>query len=143
MHKWCYWISRKDDIIEILMKVSSNELSSVIHTWATYNSLITERKDKTIFQQLPILNGSLTCWEKLYWAMTDSEKLDKDLLNGRKTVLSFDLQLYVNPIHLQVKQDICNNCFSKWQATCCIYLVKCSRQAYWWKQVRPSIWGSK
>ena len=26
-------------------------------------------------------------------------------------------------------------CFSNWQATCCIYLVKSSRQAYQWKQL--------
>ena len=29
------------------MKVSSNELSSVVPTWAAYNSLITERKDSS------------------------------------------------------------------------------------------------
>ena len=29
------------------MKVSSNEVSSVVPTWAAHNSLITERKDKT------------------------------------------------------------------------------------------------
>ena len=55
------------------MKVSSTELLSVVPTWAAYNSLITERKDKTIVQQLPILNGSPTCWENLYRAMKDPE----------------------------------------------------------------------
>ena len=42
---------RKDNIIWSLTKVSSNELSSVVPTWAAYNSLITERKDKTVVQQ--------------------------------------------------------------------------------------------
>ena len=40
------------DIMWSLMKVSSNELSSVVPTWVTYNLLITERKNKTIVQQL-------------------------------------------------------------------------------------------
>ena len=69
------------------MKVSSTELLSVVPTWAAYNSLITERKDKTIVQQLPILNGSPTCWENLYRAMKDSEKLNKELSNCSKTVI--------------------------------------------------------
>ena len=59
----------------------SNELSSLVPTWAAYNSLITERKDKTIVQQLPILNGCPTCWENIYRAMKDSGKLNKDLPN--------------------------------------------------------------
>ena len=71
------------------MKVSSNELSSVAPIWAAYNSLITERKDKTIVQQLPILNGTPTCWENLYRAMKDCEKLNKELSNGSKTVILF------------------------------------------------------
>ena len=70
---------RKDYIIWSLMV--SNELSSLVPTWAAYNSLITERKDKTIVQQLPILNGCPTCWENIYRAMKDSEKLNKDLPN--------------------------------------------------------------
>ena len=100
---------RKDDIIWSLMKVSSNELSSVAPIWAAYNSLITERKDKTIVQQLPILNGSPTCWENLYRVMKDCEKLNKELSNGSKTVILFDLQLYAKAICLQVKPDICDN----------------------------------
>ena len=39
--------------------------------------------------------------------MEDSEKLSKELSNGSKTVISFDLQLlYAKAIHLQVKPDI-------------------------------------
>ena len=91
------------------MKVSSNELSCVVRTWAAYNLLITERKDKTIVQQLPILNGSRTCWENLYRAMKDCEKLKKELSNGSKTAISFDLQLYAKAIRLQVKPDIRDN----------------------------------
>ena len=41
---------RKDDIIWSLMKASSHELSSVVPTWAAYNSLITERKDNSKWQ---------------------------------------------------------------------------------------------
>ena len=100
---------RKDDIIWSLMKVSSNELSCVVPTWAAYNSLITERKDKTIVHQLPILNGSPTCWENLYRAMKDSEKLNKELSNGSKTVIPIDLQLYAKAIRLQVKPNIRDN----------------------------------
>ena len=114
---------RKDDIIWSLMKVRSNELSSVVPTWAAYNSLITKKKDKTIVQQLPILNGSPTCWENLYRAMKDFEKLNKELSNRSKTVISFDLQLYPKAIHLQVKPDICDNYVFK-LASCMLYLPR-------------------
>ena len=50
------------------MKVSSNELSSVVLTWAAYNSLITERKDKTIVAnsewQSDLLGKSLSSNER-------------------------------------------------------------------------------
>ena len=50
------------------MKVSSNELSSVVPTWAAYNSLITERKDKTIVAnsewQSDLLGKSLSSNER-------------------------------------------------------------------------------
>ena len=70
---------RKDYIIWSLMV--SNELSSLVPTWGAYNLLITERKNKTIVQQLPILNGCPTCWKNIYRAMKDSKKLNKGLSN--------------------------------------------------------------
>ena len=93
---------QKDDIIWSLMKVSSNELSSVV-------PLITERKEKMVVQELPILSGNPTCWENLYRAMRDSGKLNKELSNGSKTAVSFDLQLYAKAIRLHVKPDIHDN----------------------------------
>ena len=53
-----------------------------------------------------IFRGS---WENLYRAMKDSEKLSKELSNGSKTVISFDLALYAKAIRLQVKPDIHDN----------------------------------
>ena len=41
--------------------------------------------------------------------MKDSDKLNKELSNGSKIVISFDLQLYAKAIHLQVKPDIRDN----------------------------------
>ena len=41
--------------------------------------------------------------------MKDSEKLNKELSNGSKTVISFDLQLYAKAFRLQVKPDIRDN----------------------------------
>ena len=41
--------------------------------------------------------------------MKDFEKLNKELSNRSKTVISFDLQLYAKAIRLQVKPDIRDN----------------------------------
>ena len=55
---------------------------------------------------LPVKNGSLTDWENLYSAIKDAEKLRKKVYKDGKTIISFDLQLYIKAIRLQEKDDV-------------------------------------
>ena len=93
---------------------------------------------KTIVQQLPILNDSPTCWENLYWAMKDSEKVNKELSsNGSKTYIIWLAVICKSYSFGSNVRYSWQSFFSNWRAICCIYLVKSSWQAYRWKRVRP------
>ena len=55
---------------------------------------------------LSIINGSPTLWENLYTAMKEAEKIRKHIYQDGKTIISFDLQLYIKAIMLQQRPDI-------------------------------------
>ena len=58
---------------------------------------------------LPVINGSPTEWQNLYTVIKEAEKLRQCVWSDEKTVISFDLQLYIKAIHLQQKPDIRDN----------------------------------
>ena len=58
---------------------------------------------------LPVINGSLTEWQNLYTAIKEEEKLRQCVWSDGRTVISFDLKLYIKAIHLQQKPDIRDN----------------------------------
>ena len=60
---------------------------------------------------LPIINGSPTEWENLYASIKEDEKLRKKIFKAGKTIISFDLQLYIKTIRLQERNDIIKDSF--------------------------------
>ena len=99
-------IKMKDDTLWCLLKSLSPTLSLNVPTWAGYNSLIRSERALTTVSMLPVLNGSPTDWTNLYTAMKEADKLRRSILNSGKTIISFDLQLYIKAIRLQLKPDI-------------------------------------
>ena len=60
-------------------------------------------------QQLPIVNGRLTNCENLLCAIQEAGKVKNVIQSTGKTIISFNLQLYVKAFRLQVKLDIKND----------------------------------
>ena len=58
---------------------------------------------------LPVTNGSPTDWDNLYTALKEADKLQKLVYCDGKTIVTFDLQLYIKAIQLQEKVDIKSN----------------------------------
>lgn len=78
-------------------------------TSSGYNSLISDIKPKTTVAMLPITPGSPTEWENLYTAIKVSSELNYKLNAEGKTVISFDLHLYIKAVLLQNKCEIKEN----------------------------------
>ena len=60
----------------------------------------------TTVVMLLIINGSLTELEHLYAAMKEAEKMKNCIFKDGKTIISFDLQLYIKAVMLQQRPDI-------------------------------------
>ena len=96
-----------NDIIWAMLKTLSPPLIDNVPTWAAYNSLLAAMPvTSTTVSMLPIINGSPTEWENLYAGMKEAEKIRKEIYKDGKTIISFDLQLYIKAIMLQQKPDI-------------------------------------
>ena len=78
----------------------------MVPTWAAYNSLMGQKKPLTNVVMLSIINGSPTYMENLYASIKEAEKLRRKIFKDDKTTISFDLQLYINAIRLQERNDI-------------------------------------
>ena len=102
--------ANKHDIVWGVWKSLSSSLSAKFPTWVAYNSLLTSVSVTTTVSMLPLINGSPILWENLYTAMKEAEKIKKHIYQDRKTIISFDLQLYIKAIMLQQRPDI-QNCF--------------------------------
>ena len=68
--------------------------------------MIGQKKSLANAVMLPIINGSPTEWENLYASIKEDEKLRKKIFKAGKTIISFDLQLYIKTIRLQERNDI-------------------------------------
>ena len=55
---------------------------------------------------LPVINGSPTEWENIYTAIKKAQDLSKKIYPKGKAIISFDLQLYIKAIRLQVRPEI-------------------------------------
>ena len=58
---------------------------------------------------LPVTNGSPTNWDNLYTALKEADKLRESVYCDGKTIVTFNLQLYIKIIQLQEKVDIKSN----------------------------------
>ena len=97
--------ANKHDIVWAVLKTLSPSLSAKVSTWAAYNSLLRSASVTTIVSVLPIINGSPTLWENLYTAIKEAEKIRKHIYQDGKTIISFDLQLYIKTIMLQQRPE--------------------------------------
>ena len=94
------------DIVWAVLKTLSPSLSAKIPTWAAYNSLLASAPVSTTVAMFPVSNGSPTIWENQYTAMKEAEKIRKHIYKDGKTIISFDLQLYIKAIMIQQRPDI-------------------------------------
>ena len=95
-----------NDTVWFVLKMLSPTLGKAVPTWAAYNSLVSKGKATTTVSMLPIINGSPTDWNNLYAAIKEAEKVRKRIYKDGKTIISFDLQLYIKAIRLQERADI-------------------------------------
>ena len=98
--------NQQSDAVWFLLKTLSPALGKMVPTWAAYKSLMGQKKALTNVAMLPIINGSPTERENLYVSIKEAEKLRRKIFNDGKTIISFDLQLYINTIWLQERNDI-------------------------------------
>ena len=96
----------KQDTVWFLMKTLSPTLSRDVPTWAAYNSLLSKKPTGTATMMLPVTNGSPNNWDNLYTALKEADKLRESVYCDGKTIVTFDLQLYIKAIQLQEKVDI-------------------------------------
>lgn len=96
----------KNDTAWALLKSLYPTLSKDVPTWAAYNSLLGNAAPITTVTMLPVINGSPTEWENLYTAIKDAKNVSNILFPDGKTIISFDLQLYIKAVKLQVKPDV-------------------------------------
>ena len=98
--------NQQSDAVWFLLKTLSPALGKMVPTWAAYKSLMGQKKALTNVAMLPIINGSPTERENLYVSIKEAEKFRRKIFNDGKTIISFDLQLYINTIWLQERNDI-------------------------------------
>ena len=98
--------NQQNDAIWFLLKTLSPALGEMVPTWAAYNSLMGQKKPLTNVTMLPIINGSPTEWKNLYTSIKEAEKLRRKTFKDGKTMISFDLQLYIKVIRVQERNDI-------------------------------------
>ena len=96
----------KQDTVWFLMKMLSPTLSYDVPTWAAQNSLLNKKPNRPAAMLLPVTNGSPTNWDNPYTALKEVDKLREPVYCNSKTIVTFDLQLYIKAIQLQEKVDI-------------------------------------
>ena len=88
------------------MKTLSLTLSKKVPTWAAYNSLYGKNTTATAVMMLPVINGSRTNWNNFYNALKEAKKLRESASSDGKTLISFDLQLYIKSLRFQGKKPL-------------------------------------
>ena len=91
-------ICRNDNIVRTLMKTLNNELAENILYWSAYNSILADKKPTNAHCTLPIIQGTPTDWSNLYSTIAASAKLNVNIGQSSKTIISLDLQLYMKCI---------------------------------------------
>ena len=55
---------------------------------------------------LPVINESRTNWNNFYNALKEAKKLRESASSDGKTLISFDLQLYIKSLRFQGKKPL-------------------------------------
>ena len=90
--------NQQSNAIWFLLKTLSPVLRKMVSTWAACNSLMGQKKPLTNVAMLPIIIGRSTEWENFYASIKEAEKLRGKIFKDGKTIISFDLQLYIKAI---------------------------------------------
>ena len=96
----------KHYVVWNLLKTLSQILERNVPTRVGYTYLIRTSHAIATVSMLPVVNGVPTDWENLYIAIKAEDELTEVIYPERKTIFSFDLQLYIKTIQLQEKPDI-------------------------------------
>ena len=96
------------------MKTLNNDLAENIPTWSAYNSILADKKPTNTHCILPMIQGTTTDWSNLYSAIAASAKLNVNIGQSSKTIISRDLQLYMKCIQLQSIGNINQISFFVW-----------------------------
>ena len=88
---------------------TDNDLAKNVPTWSAYNSILADKKPTNTHCILPIIQGTPTDWSNLYSAIAASAKLNVNIGQSSKTIISLDLQLYMKCIQLQSIGNINQN----------------------------------
>ena len=80
---------------------TTNDLAKNIPTWSAYNSILADKKPTNTHCILPIIQGTPTDWSNLYSAIAASAKLNVNIGQSSKTIISLDLKLDMKCIQLQ------------------------------------------
>ena len=91
------------------MKTLNNDLAENIPTRSTYNSILADKKPTNTHCILPIIQGTPTDWSNLNSIIAASVKLNVNIGQSSKTIISRDLQLYMKCIQLQSIGNINQN----------------------------------
>ena len=83
------------------MKALNNDLAKNILTWSAYNSILADKRPTNTHGILPIIQGTPTDWSNLYSIIAASAKLNVNIGQSSKTIISRDLQLFMKCIQLQ------------------------------------------
>ena len=98
----------KDGTDWFLMKTLLPTLSRDAPTWAAYDSILGKKTPKTVVMMLPVINGNPTAWGNLCSVFKEAERLRRSVYSDDKTIISFDIQLYIKTTRLQERNDVKN-----------------------------------
>ena len=93
-------ICGNDDIVWTLMKTLNNDLAENIPIRSAYDSILADKKPTNSHCILLIIHGTPTDWSNMYSAIAASAKLNVNIGQSSKTIISLDLQLYMKCIQL-------------------------------------------
>ena len=100
---------RKQDKVWSILQVLEDEMTGVLPTWASYNSLITKTNDDsqlTTCQGLPLYPASPTDWSSLYTNLKTVQGINVAVPGNKRTMVTLDLQLYAKCLQLRADKEI-------------------------------------
>ena len=88
-------ICGNDDIVWTLMRTLNNDLAENIPIRSAYDSILADKKPTNSHCILLNIQGTPTDWSNMYSAIPASAKLNVNIGQSSKAIISLDLQLYM------------------------------------------------